>query len=79
MNTGDSVSLVVSVWSVVSVFISIFVFRSSIMDAVMAVLEEKPWLWAVLVISLLLPIAIGVYCCSGSDNKVCNSFSYSYP
>ncbi len=49
-----------------------FTLQKSVVDAVMDATKERPWLWAVLILVVVLPLVLIIaYCCmSGSESKV---------
>jgi len=46
----------------------------SVIDALVNATKDKPWLWALYVLVVLVPIVLGfVFCCSGSSKSVSNA------
>lgn len=55
-------------------FMARFFQKESFFGGILAATNERPWLWAVFVLVLLIPIVlIAVFCCSGTT-KVINDF-----
>lgn len=54
-------------------------FQKSVVQAVLDVTNERPWLWAVFIVVVLLPIVLVIaYCCVGSSAKVSFLFESSW-
>ena len=55
------------------------VFQKSVVQAVLDATHERPWLWAVIIVVVLLPIVLLIaYCCMPGSSKVTH-LSLSHP
>ena len=53
-------------------------FQKSVVQAVLDATHERPWLWAVIIVVVLLPIVLLIaYCCMPGSSKVTAHISLS--